>query len=87
MARICHVRESADSKYLLDSKELGRYERYERLVERASLADTRWRMMMIAGFCRLYIPKKVRAKSGLLAKEDDVSRLKSVARPMRKTAL
>ena len=42
---------------------------------------------MIAGFRGLYIPKKVRATSGLLAKEGEVSRLRSVARWMRKTVL
>ena len=59
----------------------------KRLAECVSLADSRWGMMMIAGFRGLYIQKKVRATSGLLAKEGEVSRLKSVVRRMRKTAL
>ena len=42
---------------------------------------------MIAGFRGLYIPKKVRATSRLLMKEGEVSRLRSVARWMRKTVL
>merc|ERR1711872_1209927 len=62
--------------------------RFEGILRvRMSLADSRWGMMMIAGFCGLYIPWKVRAMSGLLAKEGEVSRLKSVVRRMRKTAL
>ena len=81
----------ADSRYLADSKESCGYERdlliLENLAECVSLADSRWGMMMIAGFRGLYIQKKVRATSRLLAKEGEVSRLKSVVRRMRKTAL
>ena len=42
---------------------------------------------MIAGFRGLYIQKKVRATSRLLAKQGEVSRLQSVVRRMRRNAL
>ena len=69
----------ADSRYLADSKESCGYERdlliLENLAECVSLADSRWGMMMIAGFRGLYIQKKVRATSRLVAKQGEVSRL------------
>ena len=85
----------ADSRYLADSKESCGFEYdlpiWENLADYVSLADSgcllRWGMMMIAGFRGLYIQKKVRATSRLLMKEGEVSRLRSVARWMRKTVL
>ena len=81
----------ADSRYLADSKESCGFEYnlpiLENLADYVSLADSRWGMMMIAGFRGLYIQKKVRATSRLIAKQGEVSRLKSVGRRMRKNAL
>ena len=69
----------ADSRYLADSKESCGCDEdlliLENLADYVSLADSRWGMMMIAGFRGLYIQKKVRAKSGLLAKQGEVSRM------------
>ena len=73
----------ADSRYLADSKESCGFEYdlpiWENLADYVSLADSgcllRWGMMMIAGFRGLYIQKKVRATSRLLAKQGEVSRM------------
>ena len=55
----------ADSRYLADSKESCGYEKdlpvSENLADYVSLADSRWGMMMIAGFRGLYIQTNVRA--------------------------
>ena len=62
----------ADSRYLADSKESCGYEKdlliLENLADYVSLADSRWGMMMIAGFSRVIYPNecssKVRASRG-----------------------
>ena len=56
----------ADSKYLADSKESCGFEYdlpiLENLADYESLADSRWGMMMIAGFPRVIYPKESSSK-------------------------
>ena len=73
----------ADSKYLADSKESCGFLRdlliRRNLADYVSSADSkcllREGLMMIAGFCGLYIRWNVRVYSGLLAAQGEVSRM------------